>query len=89
MATKRPSKRPVWKRSDKAPVAALPEPEGNSAHRRAGADAIEVGARAIYEMRSHPRKARWDELEDDDRAVYRERMQTIVATLNRKHYVIG
>lgn len=52
------------------------------------ADPIEVGARAIYEMRPHPRKKRWDELEEADRAVYRERMRTIVAELKRKRYVI-
>lgn len=44
--------------------------------------AIEVGARAIYEFRSHPKKRPWDAISEEERASYRERMKQLHSAIN-------
>lgn len=44
-------------------------------------DVLEVGGKAIYEFRSHPKKAPWEKAADETRAAYRTRMQELVNAL--------
>lgn len=45
-------------------------------------DVLEVGGRAIYEFRAHPRRAPWDKAAAETRASYRARMQELVNALS-------
>lgn len=51
-------------------------------------DVLEVGGRAIYEFRAHPRRAPWDNAASETRASYRARMQELVNALNSAGYSI-
>lgn len=51
-------------------------------------DALEIGGRAIYEFRAHPRRAPWDSAAAETRASYRARMQELVNALNSAGYSI-
>lgn len=48
----------------------------------------EIGGRAVYDLRSHPRKAPWEMAADETRAAYRARFQEIVNALAVEGYVI-
>jgi len=52
-------------------------------------EVLEVGGRAIYEFRAHPRRAPWDKAAAETRASYRARMQELVNALSSSGYVIG
>ena len=43
---------------------------------------IEIGAKAIYEFRAHPRRATWDAVSAEKKAMLRERMRSLLATLD-------
>ena len=45
-------------------------------------DVLEIGGRAIYEFRAHPRRAPWDKAAAETRASYRARMQELVNALS-------
>lgn len=51
-------------------------------------DVLEIGGRAIYEFRAHPRRAPWEKAAAETRASYRARMQELVNTLARAGYAI-
>lgn len=51
-------------------------------------DVLEVGGRAIYEFRAHPRRAPWDKAAAETRASYRARMQELVNALSGAGYAI-
>lgn len=51
-------------------------------------DLLEIGGKAIYEFRSHPRKAPWDKAADETRAAYRARMQELMNALAVEGYKI-
>lgn len=50
--------------------------------------AIEVGARAIYEFRSHPKKRSWDAISEEERAPYRDRMKRLSAEIGEAGFQI-
>jgi len=52
-------------------------------------DVLEIGGRAIYEFRAHPRRAPWDKAAAETRASYRARMQELVNALSIAGYGIG
>ena len=52
-------------------------------------DVLEIGGRAIYEFRAHPKRAPWDKAAAETRASYRARMQELVNALSVAGYVIG
>jgi hypothetical protein len=51
-------------------------------------DVLEVGGRAIYEFRAHPRRAPWDHAAAKP-ASYRARMQELVNALSSAGYAIS
>lgn len=51
-------------------------------------DALEIGGKAIYEFRAHPRRAPWDKAAAETRAAYRARMQELVNALGSAGLVI-
>ena len=51
-------------------------------------DVLEVGGRAIYEFRAHPRRAPWDSAAAETRASYRARMQELVNALGSAGFSI-
>lgn len=51
-------------------------------------DVLEVGGRAIYEFRAHPRRAPWDKAAAETRASYRARMQELVNALTSAGFSI-
>lgn len=51
-------------------------------------NAKEIGAKAIYEFRSHPRKAPWDLAAAETRAAYNARMQELINALSMQGYAI-
>ncbi|MBL8706685.1 MAG: hypothetical protein JNM30_17670 [Rhodospirillales bacterium] len=51
-------------------------------------DVLEVGGRAIYEFRAHPRRAPWDSAAAETRASYRARMQELVNALSSAGFSI-
>jgi len=51
-------------------------------------DVLEVGGRAIYEFRAHPRRAPWDNAAAETRASYRARMQELVNALSSAGFAI-
>lgn len=51
-------------------------------------DVMEIGGRAIYEFRAHPRRAPWAKAAAETRASYRARMQELVNALSRDGYAI-
>ena len=87
-AKKSPRAKAAWRPSDVAMATKAAAKRPDDPNAGPPADAITTGARAIYEMRPHPRQKPWDTLTDRERAVYRERMQAIVAAIGRKRYVI-
>ena len=89
MAAEKPGKT-SWRPSDvaKATAAAAKAPGDPNSARPGRPDPIEVGARAIYEFRSHPRRTPWNRLSDKEQAIYLERMRLLVAALALKRYVI-
>lgn len=44
-------------------------------------DVLEIGGRAIYEFRAHPKRAPWDKAAAETRASYRARMQELINAL--------
>jgi len=52
-------------------------------------DVLEIGGRAIYEFRAHPKRAPWDKAAAETRASYRARMQELVNALSIAGYAIG
>jgi len=52
-------------------------------------DVLEIGGRAIYEFRAHPKRAPWDKAAAETRASYRARMQELVNALSVAGYAIG
>jgi len=55
---------------------------------KSGPDLLEIGGKAIYEFRSHPRKAPWDKAADETRAAYRARMQELLNALATEGYKV-
>ncbi|MBX7201131.1 MAG: hypothetical protein K1X51_17315 [Rhodospirillaceae bacterium] len=53
-----------------------------------GPELLEIGGKAIYEFRSHPRKAPWDKAADETRAAYRARMQELLNVLATEGYKV-
>lgn len=51
-------------------------------------DVLEIGGRAIYEFRAHPKRAPWDRAAAETRASYRARMQELVNALSVAGYAI-
>jgi hypothetical protein len=51
-------------------------------------EVLEVGGRAIYEFRAHPRRAPWDNAAAETRASYRARMQELVNALSSAGFSI-
>lgn len=51
-------------------------------------DVLEIGGRAIYEFRAHPRRAPWDSAAAETRASYRARMQELVNALGSAGFSI-
>lgn len=51
-------------------------------------DVLEIGGRAIYEFRAHPKRAPWDRAAAETRASYRARMQELVNALSIAGYAI-
>lgn len=45
---------------------------------------IEIGAKAIYEFRAHPRRAAWPDVSPAKKSLLRDHMRTLVAALDRK-----
>lgn len=52
-------------------------------------DILEIGGRAIYEFRAHPKRAPWDKAAAETRASYRARMQELVNALSAAGYAIA
>lgn len=48
----------------------------------------EIGGRAIYEFRAHPRRQPWDKCAAETRASYRARMQELLNALGVEGYEI-
>lgn len=49
---------------------------------------LEIGGRAIYEFRGHPKRAPWDKAAAETRASYRARMQELVNALESNGYTV-
>lgn len=49
---------------------------------------LEIGGRAIYEFRGHPRRAPWDKAAAETRASYRARMQELLNELSTSGYTV-
>ena len=49
---------------------------------------LEIGGRAIYEFRAHPRRAPWEHAAHETRASYRARMQELVNAFSSAGYAI-
>lgn len=69
-----------------------PKPQAPSSRNKsadgAALTAIEVGARAIYEFRAHPKKRPWDIISEEERALYRDRMKRLNDAINGAGYQI-
>jgi hypothetical protein len=50
---------------------------------------LEIGGRAIYEFRGHPKRAPWDKAAAETRASYRARMQELVNALESHGYTVS
>jgi len=51
-------------------------------------DVLEIGGRAIYEFRAHPRRAPWEKSAMETRSSYRARMQELINALNRAGFFV-
>lgn len=49
---------------------------------------LEIGGRAIYEFRGHPKRAPWDKAAAETRASYRARMQELLNALSSGGYIV-
>ena len=49
---------------------------------------LEIGGKAIYEFRGHPRRAPWDKAAAETRASYRARMQELLNALAVNGYTV-
>jgi hypothetical protein len=49
---------------------------------------LEIGGRAIYEFRGHPKRAPWDKAAVETRASYRARMQELLNELSSHGYAV-
>lgn len=71
---------------------AEPKPQAASARNKsadgATSTAIEVGARAIYEFRAHPKKRPWETISEEERAPYRDRMKRLSAAIGEAGFQI-
>jgi len=56
---------------------------------KAAPDVLEIGGRAIYEFRSHPRKAPWDKAAAETRSAYRARMRELMNALGREGLTVA
>lgn len=81
-------KTPVWQKSDIAKATAQAERGTLEAVAPPATDPIEVGARAIYEMRSHPKKLRWDQAPSPVRADHVAKMQALMKAIRAEGFVI-
>lgn len=79
-----PRKRPLWQPSDIGKASGV-----TASADGAKSNYIEIGAQAIYEMRSHPRKARWDQAAVETRAAHRARMQELLNELAMHGFVVA
>lgn len=49
---------------------------------------LEIGGKAIYEFRGHPKRAPWDKAAVETRASYRARMQELLNALAVQGYTV-
>lgn len=49
---------------------------------------LEIGGKAIYELRPHPRKALWADAAAETRAAYRAQMQEVLNELKRHGFKV-
>ncbi len=49
---------------------------------------LEIGGKAIYEFRGHPKRAPWDKAAAETRASYRARMQELLNELSVSGYIV-
>lgn len=90
MATKRSgTKSPVWRPSDIAKPAAAPARNAGAAGARPAPAYVEIGARAIYEMRSHPKKAAWELAPAMVRDDHIKKMEALVKVLRAEGFAIS
>ena len=52
-------------------------------------EVLEIGGRAIYEFRAHPKRTPWDKAAAETRASYRARMQELINALGSAGYAIS
>ena len=50
---------------------------------------LEIGGRAIYEFRGHPKRTPWDKTAAETRASYRARMQELINELESNGYTVA
>jgi hypothetical protein len=50
---------------------------------------LEIGGKAIYEFRGHPKRAPWDKAAAETRASYRARMQELLNALSVNGYIVA
>ena len=50
---------------------------------------LEIGGKAIYEFRGHPKRAPWDKAAAETRASYRARMQELLTALSVNGYIVA
>ncbi len=50
---------------------------------------LEIGGRAIYEFRGHPRRTPWEKAAAETRASYRARMQELINALESNGYTVA
>lgn len=50
---------------------------------------LEIGGRAIYEFRGHPKRAPWDKAAAETRASYRARMQELLNALSSNGFIVA
>lgn len=82
-------KKPAWRPSDIAKASAEAELTGTEIAPKGPQRSLrEVGARAIYEFRAHPRKVPWPQVSPEKQAPYLERIDSLLAVIKRAGYAV-